>query len=237
MKHPLAVAAATGLAAAIFFAASARADIDAGNEAYGKRDYATALKEYQAAADAGDGAASTALAIMYLRGEGVAKDDAKAAALLQAAAGSFPPARYNLARLYLVGRGVPKDVVKSVELLKLAVGAGDMLSAQLLSTIFYDGHGGIPKNHQEAVRYARIAADAGLQDAQYQLGVFYYRGDGVQQSVEEAFYWMYLAGQRGLTRAANTARSISEKLLPEIIGKIELRAAQWEPVKPKTKAK
>ena len=108
-----------------------------------------------------------------------------------------------------------------------------MLSAQLLSTIYYDGHGGISKDHQQAVHYARIAADAGLQDAQYQLGVFYYRGDGVPQSIEEAFYWMYLAGQRGLIRAANTARAISEKLTPETIGKIELRAAQWEAVKPK----
>lgn len=89
------------------------------------------------------------------------------------------------------------------------------------------------RDYAAALKEFRAAADAGLQDAQYQLGVFYFRGDGVPRSVEEAYYWMYIAGQRGLVQAAMTARSVSETLPPETVGKIELRAAQWEPVKPK----
>jgi TPR repeat protein len=221
--------------AALVVVAPAHADLDAGNEAYARRDYAAAQKAYEAAAAAGNSEAATRLAIMHLRGDGVEKNDGKAADLLASAASNFGPAAYNLARLYMAGRGVPKDVAKATAYLKQAVDMGDMLSAQLLSTIYYDGHGSIAKNHEEAARYARIAADAGLHDAQHQLGVFYYRGDGVPQSVEEAYYWMYIAGQRGLTRARMTARSLTDELPPEVVQKIELRASQWQPVKPNTR--
>lgn len=43
----------------------------------------------------------------------------------------------------------------------------------------------------------RRAAEAGLHLAQYNLGVMYYTGQGVEQSYETAFYWLSQAAQQG----------------------------------------
>jgi TPR repeat protein len=50
------------------------ADYQTGNDAYMKGDYATALKEYRAAAAQGNVEAHHNLGLMYEKGEGVTQD-------------------------------------------------------------------------------------------------------------------------------------------------------------------
>ena len=50
------------------------ADYQTGNDAYMKGDYATALKEYRAAAEQGDAAAQNGLGYMYNFGRGITQD-------------------------------------------------------------------------------------------------------------------------------------------------------------------
>jgi TPR repeat protein len=54
----------------------------------------------------------------------------------------------------------------------------------------------VPQDHQEAVRWYRLAADQGYADAQYNLGVMYYKGQGVPQDYGEAHMWLNLATSR-----------------------------------------
>ena len=49
----------------------------------------------------------------------------------------------------------------------------------------------------EAVQCFRLAAEQGVIDAQYNMGVCYYHGLGVEQNTTEAVKWYRLAAQQG----------------------------------------
>ena len=78
----------------------ARADFQAGFDAYNAGDFATALKEWQASADKGDAKSEWGLGLIYDIGRSVPADPAEAAKwyALSAAQG-FPAAENNLALL------------------------------------------------------------------------------------------------------------------------------------------
>ncbi|MBN1365307.1 MAG: SEL1-like repeat protein [Syntrophaceae bacterium] len=58
----------------LVFAANAKADFKAGVDAYGKKDYKTAIKEFQLLADQGNADAQYMLGYMYASGKGVLQD-------------------------------------------------------------------------------------------------------------------------------------------------------------------
>jgi TPR repeat protein len=59
----------------------------------------------------------------------------------------------------------------------------------------------VPQNQAEAVKWFSKAARQGLADAQYNLGVMYYRGTGITQNYPEALKLYSQAAQRGHTLA------------------------------------
>jgi len=62
----------------VCLAAPAWADFKAGEKAYQRNDYATALREWQPLAKQGQAAAQYHLGLIYANGQGVPKDDAQA---------------------------------------------------------------------------------------------------------------------------------------------------------------
>lgn len=52
-------------------------------------------------------------------------------------------------------------------------------------------------DHDTALREFRSAADQGLEVAQYNLGVMYYSGNGVEQDFREAYRWTRKAAEQG----------------------------------------
>lgn len=84
-------------------------------------DMKKAAEWFQKAIDHGSLAAKRELGIMYLTGEGVVVDAAKAYSLLQAAAYAMDPnAMYHLALMYEKGIGVKKDLYEAIKLLAYA---------------------------------------------------------------------------------------------------------------------
>jgi Sel1 repeat len=84
-----------------------------GLDALSRRDFATALRDFQKSADQGDVAALTNLAWLYENGKGVSQDYGRAIELYQKAADmGHAPAQANLAAMYGSGRGVPLDYQK-----------------------------------------------------------------------------------------------------------------------------
>jgi TPR repeat protein len=76
---------------------------------------------WQKAAEQGDAAAQSALGMAYALGEGVPKDDARAAELLRASAvNGFFVAQEELGNAYANGDGVPQDYVEAYKWLTLA---------------------------------------------------------------------------------------------------------------------
>ncbi|HVM86519.1 MAG TPA: tetratricopeptide repeat protein, partial [Candidatus Binatia bacterium] len=106
---------------------SARADYNAGLQAFNAGDYKRALKEWQAPAEEGDAQAQHGLGLIYETGRGLDKPDlTQAIHWYQASADQdYPPALNNLAMLYSSGRGVAKDQPKAIQLWKQAAEAGN----------------------------------------------------------------------------------------------------------------
>jgi TPR repeat protein len=59
---------------AILLTSLAHADFKSGQDAYGQRDYETALKEWQPLAEEGEALAQYNLGVMYANGQGVPQD-------------------------------------------------------------------------------------------------------------------------------------------------------------------
>ena len=76
------------------------------------------------------------LALMYLNGQGVAVDDAKALKLFQASAEQgHAAAQYNLGNLYLAGQGVVRDEAEAVRWLEMAAEQGNLEAQSRLRVI------------------------------------------------------------------------------------------------------
>ncbi len=103
----------------------ARADFAAGLQAYDGGDYAEALTEWQALAQAGDPDAQTALAGLFIEGLGVARNPAMAVHWYRRAAHQGAVmAQLNLGDLYARGLGVRRDLVVAYAWLEMAARTG-----------------------------------------------------------------------------------------------------------------
>lgn len=104
---------------------TARADFAAGLEAYDGGDYAAAVAAWLPLAEAGDAEAQVALADLYLYGQGVPADPARAADWYRRAAVQGDAlAQLNLGDLYSRGVAVPRDLIRAYAWLSLSAAQG-----------------------------------------------------------------------------------------------------------------
>ena len=86
------------------------------------------LKQAHAAAESGDAEAQYKLALMYLEGDGVKKNEKTAVLWLKKAADQeHVEAMQKLSWCYLNGRGIKQNLYESVVLSQKASGAGDQI--------------------------------------------------------------------------------------------------------------
>ena len=89
--------------------------LEDGDAAYGKGDYATALRLWQPIAEQGDASAQYNLGVMYEKGRGVTQDYAAAMSWYRKAADQVDAsAQFNLGFMYDNGRGVPRDYAAAI---------------------------------------------------------------------------------------------------------------------------
>jgi uncharacterized protein YbaP (TraB family) len=102
-------------------AAPLGAQEDAGYAAYERGDYAAALQEWRAEAEAGSAQAQYNLAVLYDLGQGVAPDKVQAALWYrEAAVQGLAAAQFNLAAMLAGGEGLGRDPVRAYMLYDLA---------------------------------------------------------------------------------------------------------------------
>ena len=110
----------------ICLAAPARADFQAGMDAYNQGDFKTALREWQPLADQGDARAQFSFGLLYENGDGVPRDYAKARQWYEkAAAQGDAKAQLYLGLQSSFGQGVPMDLVEAYMWYSLAAGNGN----------------------------------------------------------------------------------------------------------------
>ncbi len=116
------------------------ADFQAGDEAYDRGDYTTALREWRPLAEQGVVEAQYNIGVLYYHGQGVPQDFRQARHWWKkAAAQGLAKAQRNLGMLYANDQGVPKDYAQAHKWYNLAeangnedaVGRRDALAKQM----------------------------------------------------------------------------------------------------------
>ena len=79
----------------------------------------------------------------------------------------------------------------------------------------------------ESREFVEIAAQAGMPDALFQLGLMYCSGRDVELDLIEAHKWFNLAAARGNEAAKRYRHEISVELSRSQIGEAQRRARQW----------
>ena len=201
----------------LLVASSAWGDFQAGEDAYYRGDYATALKEFRPLAEQGDGKAQYRLGCMYEGSRGVGKDETEAKKWYSKAYLNLRPlaeqgdaeAQYYLGSMYSDGESVGKDETEGEKWYSKAyqgflplAGQGDGKAQYRLGYMYNYGRG-VEEDDVEAVRWYRKAAEQGYATAQNNLGWMYHNGYGVPKDYDEAVKWYRKAAEQGYATAQN----------------------------------
>jgi len=187
-----------------------------------EKDSVEAVQWYRLAADQGNTSAQSIVGGMYLTGDGVEKDIPTGLGWYRKAAENGDiAAKIMLGGIYANSEFVPNDTAEAVVWYSSAfkaesltrslaekyakelrwflsvaeVGDGDVLLN--VANIYSSTGGGVPQDSKEALRWYRLAADKGNEEALCFMGKLYETGDGVDQDFSEAMHWYQLAAERG----------------------------------------
>ena len=118
---------------------------------------------------------------------------------------------------------------KPIEEVKVKAEAGDAESEVELG-LRYDKGAGVVKDHAEAAKWYRKAAEQNFAAAQDNLGICYEYGRGVAEDPVEAYKWVLLAARQGDEGAKKYITAMESILLtPEQIARGQKRAREFKP--------
>lgn len=192
-------------------------------------DSAAALKGqaalYIERATAGDAAAQYNLAVLYVRGDGMAQDFGRAAAWFRAAAAAGNvDAQYDLAVMYERGLGVEQNPGEAVRWYERAAARNHAAAQYNLGLAYAEGRG-VARDPTMAATWYRQAAARRLLPAMFNLAILYDKGEGVGRSLTDAYAWYRAAARSGDAVAAKRAQEVFDRLVGPEKGKAVIAAA------------
>ena len=177
-----------------------------GYDAYRRRDFATALREWQSLAQQGYPAAQYRLGYMHKWGEGVAQNAAEAVKWYRKAADQGNhPAQNDLGDMYVLGWGVAQGYRKPAD--------QGYANRQASTWRVYKPGPKADQDVAEAVKWYRKAADQGNVNGQVSLGSLYEKGRGVTQNYAEAAQWYRKAADQGYANSPPLSRLLHRPAL------------------------
>lgn len=165
----------------------------------GAQDLAQAFSWFHKAAEQNYPNAQFNLALLYFYGEGTQKDIKKAIHWYERAlANDVPAAANKLGLIYLNASGVRKNRRKAERYFRSAA-ERDVVPAQrnLAFLLHEDAH------YEEALVWAKKAAEKQDMQAQRLLGIMYYYGQGIKQDKHESRRWLNTAADAGDVQAGS----------------------------------
>ncbi len=142
---------------------AARADMDAGIEAYRRGDYVAARVAWAPLASNGDPVAQYFLGHLYAKGEGVARDYGKALVLFRTSASQGNSyGQFALGYVLEHGQGVERDAGKAARWYRSAAEQGNLAAQNNLALMYEQGRGVARDYVQAYYWYARGARSSGL---------------------------------------------------------------------------
>lgn len=110
----------------------------------------------------------------------------------------------NVAMCYIRGNGVEKNINLASKYYKMAADKGNVKAMYGYANICLDDD---VRDFKDGIEYLTKAANAGLADAQYSLGVCYYKGYGVNLNYNYSLEWINKAITGG-SKAAKDYKSL-----------------------------
>ena len=185
-------------------------------------------KTLNAAASAGNKVAQFQLGLSYLEqgrtNEGVAL-------IRKSANQNQPAAQYRLAKLYEIGEGVTQDSEMARQLTERAAANGNRIAMHDLALYYAEGRGGVTADLPTAAKWFEKAAERGVVDSQFNLGVLFESGQGLPQNVNDAFVWYSIAAAQGDQFAKTRVEVLSSTLDQTDLVSAAARAKKFAPVK------
>lgn len=158
-------------------------------------------EELQKLATTGNANAQFELGVRLLGGEGLPKDEKKAAEWLQKAAAQQHLGAMNaIGTLCEEGVGMPKDEAKAFEWYEKSAKYGFPLAQLNLSECYENGRG-VAKDEKKAMEWLGRAAHQDFPQAQAAYAWKLEHGKGIKKNSTEAASWYLKAAQEGLVAA------------------------------------
>lgn len=178
------------------------------------KDKVEAIKWLRASAEQRYPPAQYALSSEFAAGTNVTQDYKEAFRLLSdAGKQGFVLAQMQLGRMYEAGYPrleINQDISTAITWYRQAAEQCDICQYEL-GRIYYLGSG-VDKDHTEAAKYFKKAAEGGLPKAQMQLAFRYLNGEGVPKNNIDAYMWLYIAAKLGEPIAKDTLPPLSRKM-------------------------
>lgn len=158
------------------------------------------------------------LAVEYITGKGVAKNEAEGVKWLRKSAEfGQPRSQCDLAHCYMDGTGVKIDYTEGVKWYKMSAANGYIVAQNRLGRCYYLGTG-VSKDYAESAKWFHKAADRGDDDSQVYLAMLYFNGMGVSKDYIKAYAYANLAAATN-DDARKLLNEIEEKVSPNIAEK------------------
>lgn len=138
-------------------------------------------------------------------------------------------AQYRLAKLYEVGEGVTEDAVMARTLTERAARSGNRIAMHDLALYYAEGRGGIDLDMVTAAKWFEKAAERGVVDSQFNLGVLFESGQGLPQNLTDAFVWYSIAAKQGDQLAAQRIDVLQSQLSSELKTSARVRIKDFKP--------
>lgn len=150
----------------------------------------------------GDPSYQYRLAMSYLNGEGLLKDQETARAWFEkSAAQGYVLSQAALGDMYSKGLIPDKNHEEAIKWYTLAAGNGNVSAQSFLGDCYFNGIG-VKQDPATAVRYYQQAAGQGDENACKQLGYCFYFGKGTGKDYQEAAKWYLKTAQKGDAESA-----------------------------------
>ena len=140
------------------------------------------------------------LGLRYLDGKGVPQNSCEGFRLLQKAADmGFKDACHELGVCYYYGEGTEQDFNAAARWWAEAAASGNLDSMSNLG-LYYTRHNN-KKLNEKGIKLLKTAAEQGQPEAQCNLGVAYWQGQGIKKDVEKGLKWLEKAAEQKLPNA------------------------------------
>jgi TPR repeat protein len=198
---------------------------------YAKLDYARALELLTPLAEQGNAVAQLKLGIIYLRAEGVPRDDVAALAwLTRAAEQGQTDAQFELGIMHRDGLGTRTNGKLAMQWFQRAAERGMPHAFNAIGEL-YLGHPDIPQDYAAALVWFLRGAQLDDADCLYNIAIRYALGQGVELDEVEAYKWLDLAADMGIgdlrNKAVRARQAIGERLMPLQVRHAKTGAQEW----------